>query len=125
MEKIDEQLNNLSFIEVPVDLHQSVMKKVHYRHLRPVFLVAFSLLTISFFAIVWYINIKLVDAEFLDMAQDFFDVFNFDFSFVNTILESFFEIISPALFMTAVLSLAGMVYIGKKITVNQFYRLST
>lgn len=120
MEKIDEQLNNLSLAEAPFGLHQSVMRGVNYRRFRPVLFLAFALLIFNFIVIAWRINAKLIDAEFLDMAQDFFAVFNFDFSFVNTIVSSFFEIISPALFTSAVLSLLGAIYIGKQITSYQF-----
>ena len=123
MEKIDEQLNSLSLIEIPVGMHQSVMRRVNYQKIKPVLFIVFTLLAFSFLATTWYINVKLVDAEFVDMAQDFFNVFNFNFAFIDTIWGSFFEIISPTLFLSAILSLAGAIYIGKKITVYQFSRI--
>jgi hypothetical protein len=120
MEKIDEQLNNLSIVEIPIGVHQSVMRKVHYHKLRPALFVGFVLLTLNFLIIAWHINAKLIDAEFLDMAQDLFEVFKFDFSFVGAVWGSFFEIISPTLALSAVLSLVGAIYIGKKIASYQF-----
>ena len=121
MENLDEQLNNLSLIEIPVGVHQSVMRRVNYQKVRPVLFTALIFLMFIFLVIISYINAKLVDAEFIDMAQDFFDVFSFDFSFINTIFVSFFEIISPAIFLSALMSLVGAIYIGKQIS---FYRLS-
>lgn len=123
MEKIDEQLNNLSLVKVPAGMHQFVMQKINHQKTRPIFLVAFIILVFNFLVIAWHINAKLINAEFIDMAQDFFEVFSFNFSFINTVLGSFFEIISPTLFLSATLSLAGAIYIGKKITVYQFSRI--
>jgi hypothetical protein len=120
MEKIDEQLNNLSLIEIPVGMHQSVMRRVNYQRIKPVLFIAFTLLAFSFLATTWYINVKLVDAEFVDMAQDFLEVFSFNFSFANTMLVSFFDIISPVVFSYAILSLAGAAYLGKKISFYSF-----
>jgi hypothetical protein len=120
MEKIDEQLNNLSLVEVPIGVHHSVMRKVHYQKIKPVLLVAFCLLVFNFLAIAWHINMKLIDADFLDMTRDFLDVFSFNLSFIDMILGSFFEIISPALVLSAVLSFAGAIYLGKKINIYQF-----
>ena len=120
MEKINEQLNNLSWVEVPTGVHQSVMRKINYQRVRPALFIAFSFLALNFLVIAWHINAKLIDAEFVDMVQDFFEVFNFNFSFLKTIIESFFEIISPMLFLSAVLSLAGATYLGKKINNYQF-----
>src|ERR1035437_4767192 len=117
MEKIDEHLNNLNMVEIPVHLHQSVMRQVNYKKIKPVLFVAFALLLFNFLVIAWHINAKLIDAEFLDMTKDFFEVFSFNFSFISTMWGSFFEIISPTLALSAILSLAGVVYIGKKITV--------
>lgn len=120
MEKIDEQLNNLSMVEIPVKMHQSVMRRVRYSNrLRPVLFVSFILLALNFLVIAWHINAKLIDAEFINMIQDFFEVFNFNFSFINTISASFFEIISPILFLSVLLSLGGAIYTGKKITKYQ------
>ena len=122
MEKIDEQLNNLSFfLEIPVGVHQSVMQKIHYQKIKIVFFVIFALLSCNFLILAWHINAKLIDAEFIDMVQDFFDVFNLSFSFIGTIFTSFFEIISPALFLSALLSLVGVIYTGKQIS---FYKFS-
>jgi len=115
MEKIDEQLNNISLVEVPSGMHQFVMRKINYKKLQPVLLVAFSLLVLNFIVIVWHINAKLIDAEFTDMMQDFFEVFNFNLSFFSIMWVSFFEIISPMLVLSAILSLAGIIYTGKKI----------
>jgi hypothetical protein len=115
-DKIDEQLNNLSVLEIPTGMHHSVMRRVNYRRLRPVLFVSFILLAFNFLIIAWHINAKLIDAEFLDMAQDFFEVFKFNFSFISTMWTSFFEIISPMLFLSAFLSLVGAIYTGKEIS---------
>jgi len=115
MEKIDEKLKTLSVVEIPLGMHQSVMRKINYQKIKPVLLVTLTLLVLNFLVIAWHINAKLVDAEFTDMVQDFFEVFSFNFSFINTILLSFFEIISPMLVLSAILSLAGAIYTGKKI----------
>ena len=119
MEKIDEQLNNISLVEVPIEIHQNIMRRVNYKKLKPVFFITFMLLVINFMVVVWHINSKLIEVEFTDMVKDFFEVFSFDFSFINTILGSFFEIISPLVVISAVSSLVAMVYLGKKI--NLFY----
>ena len=115
MEKIDEQLNKISLVEVPAGMHQFVMRRVNYKKLQPVLFVTFALLALNFIIVVWHINAKLIDVEFTDMIQDFFEVFNFNFSFFSTMWVSFFEIISPALVLSAVLSLIGVIYTGKKI----------
>lgn len=120
MEKIEEQLNNLSLVDIPVEIHQSVMRKVNYQRIKPVLFTAFVLLVLNFLMLSWRINVKLADAEFVDMVQDFFAVFNFNFSFINTIFESFFEIISPAFFLSAFMSLVGAIYIGSQIKLNVF-----
>ena len=120
MEKIDKQLNNTSLVEVPVGMHQFVMRRVNYKKLQPVIFVAFALLAINFIIITWHINSKLIDAEFADMMQDFFEVFSLNFSFVNMVLGSFFEIISPVLVISAMLSMIGMIYTGKKINSFNF-----
>jgi hypothetical protein len=99
-----------------VGMHHSVMRRVHYRRLRPVLLVSFVLLILNFLIIAWHINAKLIDAEFLDMTRDFFEVFSFNFSFISTMWTSFFEIISPMLFLSAFLSLLGAIYMGKEIS---------
>ena len=121
MDKIDEQLYNLSNTEIPAGVHQSVMRRINYTRLRPVLFVSFLLLMFNFLIITWHVNAKLIDTEFIDMTQDFFEVFNFSFSFVWVTIASFFEIVSPLLALSAVLSLAGAIYAGKKITM---YRLS-
>jgi hypothetical protein len=121
MEKIDEQLNNITSVEIPLGMHQFVMRRINYKKLLPVLLVAFILLAFNFIVIVWHINAKLIDVEFTDMIQDFFEVFNFNFSFFSTIWTSFFEIISPALVLSAIMSLVGVIYTGKKIN---SYRLA-
>lgn len=120
MDKIDEQLNNLPSIPIPIGLHHHVMHKIFYQKIKPVLFVAFALLFFNFLLIFWHINMKLVDADFIDMTRDFLDVFNFNLSFINTMVGSFFEIISPVLFLSAVLSFAGAVYLGKKINSYQF-----
>ena len=121
MDKIDKQLNNLSSVEVPSGTHQRVMQMVNYKKFQPVIFVAFVLLTLNFIVVVWHINAKLIDAEFTDMVQDFFEVFSFNFSFINTVLGSFFEIISPLLVISAALSLVGVIYTGKQI---DFYQIT-
>lgn len=123
MEKIDEQLNNLSQTEVPIGVHQSVMRRVNYQRIKPVLFIAFTLLLFNFLVIASHINAKLVDAEFTDMAQDFFEVFSFNFSFFKIIFISFFEIISPMIALSAVLSLAGAIYTGKKISWYHFSKV--
>lgn len=120
MEKIDEQLNNLALIDVPVGLHHSVMSKINYQKIKLVLLFTFAFLTLNFIVVAWRINTKLIEAEFLDMTQDFLEVFSFNISFINTMFQNFFEIISPALFLSTVLSLVGAMYTIKKITFYQF-----
>jgi hypothetical protein len=122
-DKIDEQLNNLSVTEVPIGMHHSVMREIHSRRLRPALIVSFILLAFNFLIIAWRINAKLIDAEFIDMAQDFLDVFSFNFSYISTMWGSFFEIISPVFFLSAVLSLMGAIYIGKEISFHQFRKI--
>lgn len=121
IDKIDEQLNNLAVAEIPAGMHQSIMRKVNYQKIKPVLFIAFLLLVLNFLIIGWHINAKLIDAEFIDMTQDFLEVFSFNFAFINTILVSFFEIISPVLVLSAILSLVGAIYTGKKIS---FYYLA-
>ena len=116
MEKIDEQLYNLGAVEIPNDLHQSVMRRVNYQKIKPALFIAFFLFLLNFIIIAWHINAKLIDTEFIDMTRDFLDVFSFNFSFIKIIVGNFFEIISPMIFLSAVLSLAGAVYIGEKIS---------
>jgi hypothetical protein len=123
MTNVDEQLNNISLIEVPTGVHQFVMRKVNYKKLQPVLFITLTFLILNFVVIVWHINAKLIDAEFTDMVQDFFQVFSFNFSFINTVVGSFFEIISPLLVVSAVLSLAGAVYTGKKISFSHFSKV--
>jgi hypothetical protein len=123
MEKIDEQLNNLFMAEVPIGMHQFVMRKVNYQKIKPVLFVSFVLLAFNFLIIAWHINAKLIDAEFIDMTQDFFEVFHFNFSFISTMWVSFFEIISPTLALSAILSLVGAIYTGKEISFYQFGKI--
>jgi hypothetical protein len=123
MEKIEEQLNNLSAVEVPIGVHYSVMREVHYQKIRPALLIAFSVLIFNFLFIGWHINAKLINAEFLDMTQDFLEVFSFNFSFIQMVFVSFFEIVSPVLVLSAVLSLVGAIYTGKKINFHQFSKI--
>jgi hypothetical protein len=123
MEKIEEQLNNLFWAEIPFDLHQSVMRKINYQKIKPVLFSSFILLALNFLLIAWHINAKLIDAEFIDMTRDFFEVFSFNFSFINTTLMNFFEIISPALVLSAFFSLAGAIYLGTKISFYQFGKI--
>ena len=115
MEKIDEQLNNLAMVEVPIGLHQSIMRKANYKKLQPVLFVAFVLLAFNFLVIAWHINARLIDKEFIDMGQDFFEIFKFDFPFFSTMIARFFEIVSPMLALSAILSLTGAIYTGTKI----------
>jgi len=120
MEKIDEQLNNLQTVDIPFGMHSSVIRKINYQKIKPVLFISFILLIFNFLLIAWHINAKLIDAEFMDMAQDFFEVFHFNISFFNTMFGSFFEIISPALFISAALSLLGAIYTAQKIRFYQF-----
>jgi hypothetical protein len=57
------------------------------------------------------------------MTRDFLEVFNFNFSFINTILLNFFEIVSPLLVVSAILSLGGAIYTGKKISFYHFSQI--
>ena len=120
MDKIDEQLNSILQVEVPMGMHQSVMRRINYKKLQPIFFATFTLLALNLVVILWHINSKLIDAEFTDMMKDFFEVFSFNFSFIKTFLESFFEIISPLLVVSAVLSMIGVIYTGKKINFYYF-----
>ena len=81
MEKIDEQLNTISLVEIPIGMHQFVMRRINYKKLQPIFFVTFTLLALNFIVIVWHINAKLIDAEFLNMVKDFSEVFDFNFYF--------------------------------------------
>lgn len=123
MEKIDEQLNNISLTEVPIEMHRFIMRKINYKKIQPVLFVIFASLALSFIVIVLHINAKLVDAEFADIVQDFFEVFSFNFSFINAVLVSFFEIVSPLLVVSMVLSLVGAIYTGKKISFYRFAKM--
>ncbi len=120
MEKIDEQLNTISLVEIPIGMHQFVMRRINYKKLQPIFFVTFTLLALNFIVIVWHINAKLIDAEFLNMVKDFSEVFDFNFYFISTIFVSFFEIISPLLVVSAALSMIGAMYTGKKINFYHF-----
>lgn len=115
MEKLDEQLNNIPKMEVPVTIHQSIMRKINYQKVKSVLFIVLALLIINFLIMAWHINAKLIEAEFTDMTQDFFEVFSFSFSFLNSVLENFFEVISPELAISAVLSLIGVIYMIRKI----------
>ena len=123
MEKIDEQLNNISQVEVPTGMHQFVMRKINYKKLQPILFATFTLLALNFLVIAWHINAKLIDAEFTDIMKDFFEVFSFNFSFIKAILESFFEIISPLLLVSAALSMIGVIYTGKKMNFYHFSKI--
>ena len=123
MEKIDEQLNNLSSVEVPTGMHQFVMRQINYKKIKPVLIIVFVLFAFNFLLIIWHINAKLIETDFIDMVHDFFDVFNFNLSFINTIATAFFETVSIILVLSAALSLAGIIYIGKKINMHQFGKL--
>lgn len=61
----------------------------------------------------WHINGKLIDAEFKDMIMDFWESLDFNFS-IKASIGSFFEIISPELIISLILSLIGLVYVIKK-----------
>ena len=115
MEKIEEQLNSIAFSEVPVGMHQSIMRKINYIRLKPILFVSFFLFVINFAILAWRIDNRLVDAEFSDMMRDFFNGFDWSFDFVKTILDSFFGIISPGIALSFVLNFIGMIYIGNKI----------
>lgn len=121
MEKIEEQLYNISLAEVPIGMHQFIMRKINYKKLRSFLFITLILLALNFIIIAWHINAKLIEAEFFDMTQDFFEVFSLDFSFINVIWASFFEIISPIFFLSAILSLIGAIYTVRKISL---YRLT-
>ena len=123
MEKIDEQLNNMPLIEVPVGMHHFVMQKINNKKIQPFILVTFLLLVLNFIIILWHINTKLIDAEFTDMMRDFLDIFSFNFSFIQIFLLNFFEIISPLLIISLTLSFVGIIYTGRKINFYQFSKI--
>jgi hypothetical protein len=75
---------------------------------------------LNFLAIAWHINAKLIDADFLDMTRDFLDVFSSNFSFISTMFQNFFEIISPFFVLSATLSFVGAIYVGRKISIYRF-----
>ncbi len=122
MEKIDEQLKNISSVEIPTGTHHSIMRNINYRQMWPMFIFVFLLLVLNFLIIMWHINSKLIDAEFSDMAGDFFTGLDLSFDFIEAVLGSFFEIISPALVLSALVSLVGAIYVGKKIKFAQFLK---
>jgi len=123
MEKIDEQLDNLPLVEIPTGMHQFVMRKINNKKLQPVLFVVFTLLALNFIIIIWHINVKLIDVKFTDMMQDFLEIFSFNFSFISTFITSFFEIVSPLLVISAILSLVGTIYTGKKINFYHFSQI--
>jgi len=123
MEKIDEQLKNISFVDVPVSVHQSIMKKVTSCRMQPFFIAVFCFLSVVFFMIAWHINTKLIEAEFSDMLADLLSDFNMSFYLFSTIVKSFFEIISPVYVLSLIFSFAGAVYLAKKIIHTQFQRI--
>lgn len=123
MEKIDEQLNSLSLTEVPIGTHQFIMHKVNYQRIKPMLFSILAILAFNFLLTAWHINSKLVDAEFSDMMYDFFDGFVLSFSFISTILESFFEIISPIIFVSFLLNLIGIIYMANKIKKTFNYKI--
>ena len=125
MEKIDEQLKNMAELGIPIEVHQSVMRAVKYRSLRPIFLIGFFLLVFAFVLSAWHINVKLLDAEFGDMMRDFFGSFELSFDFIGAVFGSFFEIVSPALFLSGVFSLFGLLYLGRKIKTYEFGKIKT
>ncbi len=120
MEKIDEQLNKLMLVEIPIGMHQSIMHKVNYKRVRPALFTIFSILAFNLIIITWHINSKLVDAEFGSMMQDFFASFRLSFYFISTVAGSFFEIISLSTFMLLVINLLGVIYIGNKIRISKY-----
>ncbi|MDE2399671.1 MAG: hypothetical protein KGL67_01525 [Patescibacteria group bacterium] len=120
MEKIDEQLNNLSSMEVPDKVHNSVMQRIHNSRLLPMLFIIFTILVLSLLINIFYINSKLIDVEFVDMMRDFLDVFSFSFAFINVMLVSFFEIISPMFVLFAVFCFIAAIYVINKI---RLYRL--
>jgi hypothetical protein len=125
MEIIDEQLKNLPQNDLPVEVHQSIMRTANYRRVRPMLFIGFFLLAINFLIIAWHINAKLVDAEFSDMIADFFEGFDLSFLFVKTILVATFEIVPIELFLSGLASLLGAMYIGIKIKSLEFPQTKT
>jgi len=117
MEKIDEQLNNLSVIDIPNGMHQDIMRSVNYQKVNPTILVAFFLLVLNFLMMAWHINTRLIDADFLNMARDVFNVFDFNIASIGTIISSFFEVVPLSITISAVLSLAGAIYLLTKINI--------
>ncbi len=120
METIDEQLNNLSLVEIPSAMHQSIMRKVNHQKINPTLLVVFFLLVLNFLITAWHINTSLMNVDFLSMARDVFGIFNFNLSFINTITVSFFEVVPLSIIISAILSLAGAIYVGRKISIYSF-----
>ncbi len=123
MEKIDEQLKNIPLVEVPIGMHQLVMRKINHKKLQPFILFIFAFFVLNFIIIVWHINAKLIDAEFTNMMRDFLDIFSFNFSFIKIFLLNFFEIISPLLVISASVSMLGAVYAGRKINFYYFSKI--
>jgi hypothetical protein len=120
MDRIDEQMNSLSKMEIPDGMHHGIMQRVNYQKVKPIFFIVFFLFVLNFLAIAWHINAKLIDADFLDMTRDFLDVFSFNFSFISTMFQNFFEIISPFFVLSATLSFVGAIYVGRKISIYRF-----
>jgi len=120
MEKTDEQLNSMTMVEIPFGIHQSVMRKINHQKIKPALIVAFALLVLNFLLVAWHINNKLIDADFVSMWNDFLDVFSFNFSFISTMVGNFLDIVPLELFLSAVLSLAGAIYLAKKINSFNF-----
>ena len=127
MEKIEEQLNKLSsaeMVEIPVGVHEKIMRRISYlKQIKPVLLVAVCLFFLNFLIILWRINIKLIDAEFTDMMQDLIYGLDLNISTIGTVLSSFFEVISPALVFSAILSLIGTIYLVNKIRIIEFIKV--
>jgi hypothetical protein len=96
-------------------MHQSIMHKINYKRIKPILFSVLGLLVLNFLITAWHINNKLVNAEFGTMMNDFFATFDLSFYFVGTIIGSFFEIVSPTIFITLLINLVGVIYVGKKI----------
>ena len=120
MDQLEEKLNKLNSVETPENFHQSVMQKVYGWRFRTVSFVLFTILFVNLTVIVLHIDLKIIDAELIDMMQDLFVSFDITFEYFNTIFNSLFEVISPFIFFSALLSLAGVIYLGRRIYTSRF-----
>jgi hypothetical protein len=114
MDDLDEKLKSLTEVNLPVGVHHTVMRAVHFKKMQPFLWFLLSLLVLNFVLLAFHLNNKLVDAEWLDMATDLFAGFDLSLSFFEMITSSFFEVVSPMLALSLASSFVGFVFITKK-----------